>query len=62
MTQATLTPEETSELLHYFLDPDTRFQMVDDGFVIAKLKDGHYTAAVHPRTLLEIIRGDSKEI
>lgn len=53
---APLTIEEISELTTYFLDPDTYFQMTGGGMVIAKLKDGRYTAAMEPRTLLQLIQ------
>lgn len=56
MKTAPLTTDEISELTIYFLDPETSFQMAEEGLVIARLKDGRYTAAMEPRTLLELIR------
>ena len=60
MSEATLTLEEMGELMAYFRDNrGTTIQQTGPGLVIARLKDGNLTVAMHPRTLLEIIRSET---
>ena len=60
MSEATLTLEEMGELMANFRDNrGTTIQQTNPSSVIARLKDGNLTVAMHPRTLLEIIRSET---